>query len=137
MMKIRLIPHVITAALLLLLSSCADFLTDGATRVAYELEQASAKLPAKNHARYVMQHLPKPRPEGCEGAYRLQLSADSLLGIWCFDSRSGAVTGSHTTTYHLRFVQVPRTWIVDKRSGEQTIITLERQTGRAVVVDVR
>jgi len=119
------------------LAACGDFLTDGATRVAYDLEHAIQKVPGEEHGRLVLQHVPKASPEGCDSDYKIQLSENSLIGIWCIDARSGKVTGSHTTTYHLNFVKVPRTWILDKRAGVATTITLERQGGDIVVVDVQ
>lgn len=44
---------------------------------------------------------------------------------------------SHSTTYHSRFVDTPRTWILDKPAASTLTIDLQRQGGRAVIVDVR
>jgi hypothetical protein len=47
------------------------------------------------------------------------------------------VQGSHITTYHLRFVEVPRTYKLDKDAGEATIIELAKENGRVVVTAIR
>jgi len=47
------------------------------------------------------------------------------------------VQSSHTTTYHLRFVDVPQTFKLDKGAGEPTIIDLAKENGRVVVTAVR
>jgi hypothetical protein len=126
------------AALMLtaVLGGCGDFLTDGATRIAHGLEVGANALGPAEHARLALTHQPKASPEGCAGAYKLQLSANAGLVIWCFDG-AGKTTGSHITTYHLRFVDVPQTWILDKAAQAPTTIELERRKGRATVVEVR
>lgn len=130
-------PHLAAALLLTVaLGACGDFLTDGATPLAYELEAGAKALGPSEHARLTLTHRPKASPEGCAGAYKLQLSAHAGLVIWCFDG-AGKTTGSHITTYHLRFVDVPQTWILDKAAQTPTTLELERRNGRATVVAVR
>jgi len=120
-----------------LLPACSDFMTDGATRIAYEIESAASAFKSSSARSYSIRHIPKPSPEGCAGPYKLQLSARSALVIWCKDSSGSTVVASHTTTYHLNFVDVPQTYIVDKAAGEPTTIDLEKQDGRIVVVAVK
>jgi len=124
------------AALVLsaLIGGCGDFLTDGATRLAYELEATANKVSATG--RTTLEHRPKATPDGCAGAYKLQLSANAGMVIWCKDA-AGKTVSSHITTYHLRFVDVPQTWIVDKAAGTPTFIDLERSGGKVVVTAVR
>lgn len=76
-------------------------------------------------------------PDGCGGAYTVQFSANSSLVIWCKESGGGKVTSSHTTTYHLRFVKIPKTFKLDKAAGEPTIIELAKENGSVVVTEVR
>jgi hypothetical protein len=57
------------------------------------------------------------------------------LVIWC--KKSGKVTSSYSTTYHLRFVKVPQTFKLDKAAGEATIIELARENGAVLVTAVR
>ncbi|MGH8619366.1 MAG: hypothetical protein ACREUW_16890 [Burkholderiales bacterium] len=130
--------HRATAIVALLLSTgisgCGDFLTDGATRLAYELEAGAKKV--SGSGRTTLEHRPKATPDGCAGAYKLQLSANAGLVIWCKDA-NGKTVSSHITTHHLRFVDVPQTWIVDKVAGTPTFIELEKRGGKPVVTAVR
>ena len=67
----------------------------------------------------------------------MQFTANSALVIWCKKPDASAVQSSHTTTYHLRFVEVPRTYKLDKGAGEPTLIDLAKADGRVVVTAVR
>jgi hypothetical protein len=86
---------------------------------------------------YVVRHVPEEDPDGCGGAYDIQLSKASALLIWCKDSKTGEVTSSHTTTYHLNFVKVPKTYLLHKSAGDPTLIELSKEGGGVVVTDVR
>ncbi len=90
-------------ALTALLTAC----TDGATRIAYDIEAGAATFRNASATRYSIKHVPEGEPEGCGGPYKVQLSGRSALVIWCMDA-SSRVVASHTTTYHLNFVDVPR-----------------------------
>jgi len=114
-------------------SACSD----GATRIAHDIESAAGALRRSGEARHSITHTPRSFPDGCSGAYTVQLSANSTLVVWCKRSGSGAITSSHATTYHLRFVKVPRTFKVDKAPGVPTIIELARENSGVVVTDVR
>ncbi len=120
-----------------LLVACSDFLTDGATRIANEIESGAATLKGSTAASYSVKHVPKPSPEGCAGPYKLQLSERSSLVICCKASGGSKVVSSHTTTYHLNFVDVPQTYKVDKSAGEPCFIELEKQGGKIVVVGLK
>jgi hypothetical protein len=111
--------------------------SDGATRIAYDIESAVADFQRTAASRYSIRHLPEAEPDGCGGAYTVQFTADSSLVIWCRKSGSGEVASSHTTTYHLRFVQIPQTFRIDKAAGEATIIDLAKQGGAVVMTGVR
>lgn len=47
-------------------------------------------------------------PDGCAGPYLVQFSAASILVVWCKDAAGSRTIASHGTTYHLRFVDVPK-----------------------------
>ena len=113
----------------LLLIGC----TDAATRVAYDLEAGSRKLAGSGAASYTVDHAPSARPEGCTGPYTLQLSQESSLLVWCNDPATRKPVASHTTTYHLNYVSVPKTFIVEKEAGEHAFISLTREGSRIVV----
>jgi hypothetical protein len=111
--------------------------TDGATRIAYDIESGVEALQRSDAAQYTIRHSPERMPDGCGEAYTVQFSANSSLVIWCKQSSDGKVTASHATTYHLRFVKVPRTFKLDKAAGEVTLIDLAKSDGSIVVTGVR
>lgn len=129
----------IVLLLALPLFGCFDnfFVGDGATRLAGDLRDGAAKLKTSGLQYYVVIHRPKAGPEGCESNYSVQFVKDSVLAFWCKDPRTGEVTGSGTTTYHLRFVKVPKGYMVDKHRGEPLSIELERQGDAVIVANVQ
>jgi hypothetical protein len=111
--------------------------TDAATRVAGDLEAGAKKLRASSQQTAVVEHAPAPTPEGCPGAYTLQLSQASSLLVWCQNSIGGPSSASHTTTYHLNYVAVPRTFIIHKDSGQHVLVDLTKEGDAIVVSGVR
>ena len=111
--------------------------SDGATRIAYEIESGVAAFRRSEAKTASIRHVPEARPDGCADAYTVQFTVNSALVIWCKKSDGSAVQSSHTTTYHLRFVEVPRTYKLDKDAGEATIIDLAKENGKVVVTAVR
>jgi hypothetical protein len=59
------------------------------------------------------------------------------LLIWCREPGGGKVTSSHTTTYRLRFVKVPRTFELDKAAGEPIFIELAKENGAVMLTGLR
>ena len=122
--------------------------TDAATRVAYDIESGTGKLTSHDGARVEIPHDPRRWPEGCAGSYVLRIAkgaAENLghdnfhtrpnsgsLSVTCYGS-SGNRNG-WTTTYHLRFVDVPETVEIEKKADEKVFIEVERRSGRAVLV---
>jgi hypothetical protein len=129
-------------AAMLFTAACSD----AGTRVAHDIESAAKTLGSIEGSRISIRHVPRSRPEGCAGSYTLTIGAGRALGdghgnfrivegarglsVHCVDPPAGG--GS--TTYHLRFVDVPATLQVSKSAGEAAIIDLQRVSGRAVVV---
>lgn len=111
--------------------------TDAATRVANDLESGAKRLRASNEQSLVVDHAPKATPDGCPRGYTLQLSEASSLLVWCQDSLEGPSVSSHTTTYHLNFVTVPKTLIIHKGPGEHAFIELDKSGNDVAVVAVR
>ena len=129
LLSMRLLP----LALVAVLWAC----TDGATRIAYDIESGVAAFRRSEAKTTSIRHIPEARPDGCADAYTVQFSASSALVIWCKKPDGSGVQSSHTTTYHLRFVDVPQTFKLDKGAGEPTIIDLAKENGRVVVTAVR
>ena len=111
--------------------------SDGATRVAFDIEAGVAAFGRGQAAAATIRHLPEGSPDGCRGPYTLQLSARSSLVIWCKDAAGAQTVASHATTYHLRFVDVPQTFRIDKAAGEATLIDIVRRDGKPEVRALR
>jgi hypothetical protein len=111
-------------------------LTDGATRIAYAIEAGVDGLAQAEGSRHAIQSISPARGGECAGPYKLQLDKVGALIIWCMDA-AGAVASSHSTSYHARFIETPKTFLLEKAAGETLTIDLERRAGRASVVDVR
>lgn len=118
---------------LLLLAAC-DAFTDGATRLAYALEDGSRHLGTEAGARYSVRATPAQGSE-CAGPYRAQFDKAGALIVWCRND-AGDTVSSHSTSYHARFVDTPITYIVDKPAGVPLLIDLERRDGKAVIAAV-
>jgi len=119
---------------LIFVAGC-DIFTDPATRLASGIEAGASQLGSENGDTYSIQNLTPSKPGECVGPYTVQLDKVGALIIWCKDA-AGHVVSSGSTSYHARFVDTPRTYIVDKPAGSTLTIDLERRNGRAVIVDV-
>jgi hypothetical protein len=117
--------------------ACDDFV-DAATAIAYDIEREAGKFARSGAERTTMVHVPASTSAGCKDDYRMQFSSNSAIVIWCRAPGSTTETvSSHSTTYHLRFVEVPETTILDKERGESIAIDLVRGSGKPVVAAVR
>lgn len=116
------------------LAACGDFLTDSATRAAYDLEKAAEAMQRSSVATYTLVHRPKAAPEGCLHDYSFQLSRQSSMLMWCKSPNGETNIASHATTYHLRYVDVPEQINLQKRAGEPLTIELQKTSGKPTVV---
>lgn len=114
--------------------TACDILTDAATRLAYDIEDGAGSLGHEAGARYSIQHTPAQADE-CSGPYTVQFDKVGALIVWCKDA-AGNTVASGSTTYHSRFVDTPKTYIVDKATGTTLVIEIERREGRAIVTNV-
>lgn len=118
-------------------AACADLLADAATAIAYDIEAHAARFVASGAGESTLVHRPQARRGGCADAYRVQFSQAGGLVVWCRAPRDDSVTvSSHITTYHLRFVDVPATTIVDKARGEPLSIGFAKGAHKPVVARV-
>jgi len=113
------------------LTGCWVNLEDGATAIANDIE---SHVKGAGSGTSLLLHRTSKKRGGCADAYKVQFSKDAGMVVWCYapGSTTEAVS-SHITTYHLRFVDVPETTIVDKGKGEPLQIEIERGAGKAVV----
>lgn len=122
---------------LLPLALLAGCLTDAATRIAYDIESGAARVGNADGAEFTVEHRTPSKKGECEGSYTVQLDKVGTIIIWCRDARGEKVVSSHSTTYHSRFVDTPRTYILEKKPRDILVIELERQHGRVVIADAR
>ncbi len=125
----------IIACLLACVCACGEFI-DPATRLAGAIEHAAGQLAAEEGARYTIRYEPPDRLRRDGDSYTVQLDKVGALIVWYKDA-NGAVIDSGNTSYHSRFVDTPRTYIVDKPGDAALEITILREHGRAVVADVK
>jgi hypothetical protein len=119
--------------LLALLASC-DFLTDAATRAAFDIEAATAIMEKEGLRSYEFAHVPKPSPDGVTGPWELLIQRSGPMGV----GPTGALCiGRYGTSYHNRFVSVPRTLHVAKQAGEGCVIVLRRNGDAIELVELR
>lgn len=117
-------------------AGCGDLLTDAATRAAYDIEAGARRLGSKPGARHAIVHQTPSKQGECVGPYMVQVDKVGALVIWCKND-AGQTVSSHSTSYHARFIDTPRTYILQKQAGAPLTIEIERRDGRAVVTDVR
>jgi hypothetical protein len=117
------------------MAGCA-FLTDPATRLAYDIEAGANRLGKQADAKYTIEHHEPSKPGECVGPYSIQLDKVGAIIIWCKDA-AGHTVSSHSTSYHARFVDIPQTYLLEKPADSTLTIALERRDGRAVITDVR
>ena len=117
-------------------ASACDFATDPATRLAYDIEAGADLLGSDDGATFNIRHATPSNSGECAGPYKVQLDKVGALILWCMNA-AGETVSSHSTSYHARFVETPRTYLVDKDAGETLTLELERRGERAVIVDVR
>ena len=114
-------------------SSCI-LMTDAATRLAYDLEREAAKLRSSQATVRVFEHRPVGWPAGCEADFDLMLGAGSDIAVRCLDAGHPPTSGVHyTTTYHLRFVKVPRALSVSRLTNASIRVTLRKEGDEIVV----
>jgi hypothetical protein len=111
-----------------LVAGCQGLTGDSAERVAFGLREGASRL---GQSRSVTDSLPvripaRTWPNGCPGAYRVQLFADSakVSGIVVSCLPKGR---QYTTAYAKRFVSTPVTLEVERKSGQPVDIILRKQ----------
>ncbi|CAE6486703.1 MAG TPA: hypothetical protein DEO56_04185 [Nitrosomonas nitrosa] len=119
---------------LLLLAGC---FTDAATRIAYDIEAGAQRIAQVDGARLSLAHRTPSRSGECEGNYTVQLDQVGAIIIWCRDKQDRQVVSSHSTSYHRRFVDTLRTFILEKKAGETLFIELERRDGRTLITEAK
>ena len=118
-------------AVLPLLPGC-QVLTDGATRLAFDLEANSSALRRSGSDARSFTHQPVRWPDGVTGDYEVVLQeslhhpgAGGSLLVGDLGSRNYSNWGYNwSTTYHLHFVRVPKPLSIRKAKGELVTVDL-------------
>lgn len=129
-------PSILLLALPLFLVFGCGALTDAATRLADDLEDGASQLGREEGATVTVEHRTPSHPGQCTGPYAVQFDEAGALIVWCKDA-AGETVSSHSTSHHSRYVDAPRTWVVEKAAGATLYVDLERRGGHAVITAVR
>jgi hypothetical protein len=124
--------------LILILTLSLAGCTDAATRLAYDLEREAEVLRRSGETTRTFIHKPQSAPEGVTGAYTVIIKAGPVrLGSGFLTFSKGPYEQWYRTTYHMRFVEVPRDLKVRKAEGEPLTIVLARIGGAVHVTELR
>jgi hypothetical protein len=127
----------LSATLLLLLSACGNFLEDNGTHLAYALEKGAARLRASTEPELTVRY---ETLDGGRDRYYIEITPSFIPG------RASSVPGSYLvvsgkssggTSYHNRFVLVPRRLYIEKSEGGPAEIVLRKAEGTVSVVELR
>jgi hypothetical protein len=137
-----LLPLLVAACLAL--AGCGKFfevfVSDSATRLAYQIRDEATALRRSGETTRTFVHRPKAWPDGLTGDYRIEFigppeQTDGRRGLMTSRSYDGALYSG--TTYHLNYVRVVPPLKVAHRKGEPTHVTLELRDGTVFVTDLK
>jgi hypothetical protein len=126
------------ALLLVLLPGCTNVLEDNATHLAYALEKASKHLRASNATEVVVHY---ETLDGSNQGYYVEITPSfqeswQKKDVWSsYLVVSGKTSGG--TSYHNRFVFVPKRLYIKKDQGGATELVLRKDGERISVVEIR
>ena len=117
------------------------FVSDAATRLAYQLRDEAAALKRSGETIRTFEHRPKAWPEGISGAYRIEIIETKTsprpghrsIGV----ARNLTEPTWYSTSYHLNFLEVPKDLVVSHQKGEATIVTLELKEEKVVLTELK
>jgi hypothetical protein len=116
------------------------FISDAATRLAYQIRDEAAALRRSGRNAATFEHLPREWPEGITGDYRIEIVETRTSPRPGHRSMGVALDWSkpawYATSYHLNFVEVPNDLIVSHRKGEPTLVTLELRDGKVLLTEL-
>lgn len=121
-----------------MLSACSNIFEDNATHLAYDLEKASIKLRASDATETVVHY---HTLDSSNQGYYVEITPSieeswKRKDIWgSYIVVSGKTSGG--TSYHNRFVYVPKRLYIKKNLGGETEIVLHKNGERIDVVEIR
>jgi hypothetical protein len=130
-------------ALITLMVSCSD----AGVRLSYDIEAGAKRLGAAEGATITIEHRATTSwPEACTGAYDIEIdrgyATSDGRGNFKLATGAGGLSvrcgdGGGSTTYHLRFVEVPTPLRAHKNADEPAFLELRRERGKALLVGLR
>ena len=128
----------VSAAVLLLLCGCGNFLEDNGTHLAYVLEKGAAQLRASKAPELVVQYATL---DGGHDPYYIEITPSFSAGQTSNIPGSYLVVSGRTrggTSYHNRFILVPQRLYIEKDQGGPTDLVLLRDGNDNIsVVELR
>jgi hypothetical protein len=117
------------------------FVSDAATRLAYQIRDEAISLRRSGAATRTFEHHPRSWPEGIGGDYRIEIvehrtapqPGHRSIGV----ARNLTERTWYATSYHLNFVEVPKDLSVSHRKGEPTLVTLELKDGKVLLTELK
>jgi hypothetical protein len=134
--RVRWRPAVVLVAIAAL-AGCERFVSDAATRLAYQIRDEAAALRSSGAATRTFTHMPATWPDGISGDYRIEIvetrtsprPGHRSIGV----ARNLTEPTWYATSYHLNYVDVPQDVKVSHRRGEPTQVTLELKDGKVLL----
>jgi hypothetical protein len=117
------------------------FVSDAATRLAYQIRDEASALKHSGQSRRTFVHRPMNWPAGITGAYRVEVAETRTsprpghrsIGV----ARNLTAPTWYSTSYHLNFVEVPKDLVVSHQKGEPTLVSLELKDGKVSLTQLR
>jgi len=117
------------------------FVSDAATRLAYDLRDEAATLRRSGQTARTFEHRPKTWPEGISGPYRIEITETRTsprpghrsIGV----ARNLTGRTRYSTSYHLNYVEVPKDLVVSHQKDEPTLVTLELKNGKVLLTGLK
>jgi hypothetical protein len=117
------------------------FLSDAATRLAYQIRDEAQELRRSGQVTRTFEHRPMAWPEGISGDYRIEITETRAaprpghrsIGV----ARNLTESTWYATSYHLNFVEVPRDLVISHKKGEPALVTLELRDGKVLLTELK
>jgi len=123
--------------LLLLLAACGNLFEDNGTHLAYLLEKGATQLRASSDPELIVRY---ETLDGAHDPYYIEITPSFIARQTTNIPGSYLVVSGKTsggTSYHNRFVLVPRRLYVEKTAGGAAELVLRRDAGNVSVVELR
>jgi hypothetical protein len=120
-----------------MLAACSNLFEDNGTHLAYLLEKRAAQLRASNDPELIVRY---ETLDGGHDPYYIEITPSFIAGQTTNIPGSYLVVSGKTrggTSYHNRFVLVPRRLYIEKTAGGPAELVLRRDAESVNVVELR